>query len=103
MYMLQVNQGQMLDFQLSALEAQQTQLNGAYAQDAARMDSLVSCERVCAIAAQRLHMDHPNLTSALWITVELPPSIPLVPQRPVFHTGPLSWIENALDTIGKSL
>ena len=103
MYMLQVNQSSLSDFRLQSLQNEQTQKAGEYAQYAAALDRLTSCQHVCSVALNKLHMDHPNLTSALWINVQLPVEYPRLPKQPAVQTGPLSWLQDAATAVRNSL
>lgn len=103
MYMFQVNGAAMLDYRLQSLVEAQARASGQYAQAAAEMDRLSSCSRVCAIATRRFRMDQPVLTSALWLTVRLPSSLPVLPKEPAVRTGSLVWLRQAERAIGDSL
>jgi hypothetical protein len=102
-YLLQVNQGALLDLSLQGLHIEQTQRDGQLGILAARWDHLLSCERVCSIAVAKYKMIHPDLTSALWLKVRLPVSMPALPRHAAVHVGALSWLEEAATTVRKSL
>lgn len=103
MYLFQVNQGAWIDFRLSEAKASLTQENAVMAGALVRKDDLFSASRVDTIAITHLHMKRSSLKSALWLTVELPKTVPHPAQEPIVKTGPLPWLRHALGDLEAAL
>lgn len=103
MYMLQVNEGQLLDLRLQSAQSQQAQQNGIYAQLAVQMDKILSCNHICPMARNKLDMARPGLRDQIGISVRIPRSLPRLPRQPVIHTGALWWMDQALKAVEGSL
>jgi hypothetical protein len=103
MYMLQVNEGALAALTLQDLHGKEAQTNGQLAHLVAIWDQERSCDRVCTIAVAKYGMVHPDLTSALWLKVHVPPALPTLPKHQPVHTGAFVWLEKAATTVRKSL
>jgi len=102
-YLIQVNQGATIDFQLGQARALLVQGNAENARLLATRDSLVAESRISFVATTKLHMRLPSLDSALWLSVPVPAIIPTAPREPVVRTSPLVWLESAVRTVRDSL
>lgn len=102
-YLLQVNQASWLQFNLTQASVTQSRLNAVNAHLLVQKDALLAESRIDSIATTKLHMEHPSLSTAIWLHVRIPPTVPAAPHQPAIQSSPLSWMENAITTVGDSL
>jgi cell division protein FtsL len=103
MYLLQVNHGAWIDFQLGKASGEETLLNARIAQLLVEKDRLLAASRIDTLATSKLHMRQPSLNSALWLRVRLPARFPTAKHEPSLQTGPLVWLRHAATVVRDSL
>lgn len=103
LYLLQVNQGSWIEFNLQQEAGVQTGLNAVNALRLVQKDKLVAAARIDSVATTQLHMVHPSLSAALWLRVQVPATAPTMPREPTVPTGPLTWIQQAARALQESL
>jgi hypothetical protein len=102
LYLLQANQVTMLEMNLGNMQAKQANLMAQNASLIVKADRLTAEPVISAIAA-RHHMFRPKLKTALWLTVYVPPTVPRLGSVTPVRTGPLVWMEHAVQAVKDSL
>lgn len=108
LYLAQASQESVLQFNIAALQEQQTQLNVQNANLTSQATSLQSFGRIDWLATNQLHMVKPDINNTVWVQ-------PLVPQAPpAAATGvtvpqaqrdsePTAWMSRFVDFVKNSL